>query len=61
MRNIRVVKMNRYLLVAFIMLAVFPPAGICMIILYLYNDAKKEIFNVREKKAYDASKLEDWV
>ena len=53
--------MNRYLLIAFIMLAVFPPAGICMIILYLYNDAKKEIFNVREKNAYDASKLEDWV
>ena len=61
MRNIRVVKMNRYLLIAFIMLAVFLPAGIIMIVLYLYSDAKKEILNVKEKNAYDASKLEDWV
>ena len=62
MRNIRVVKMvNWYLVWSFIMLAVFLPAGIIMIVLYLYSDAKKEIFNVKEKKAYDSSKLEDWV
>jgi len=62
MRNIRVVKMvNWYLVWSFIMLAVFLPAGIIMIVLYLYSDAKKEILNVKEKQAYDASKLEDWV
>jgi len=49
---------NRYLFFSFIMLALFPPAGICMIILYLYNDAKKEIFNVKEKNAYDMTTLE---
>ena len=62
MRNIRVVKMvNWYLVWSFIMLAVFLPAGIIMIVLYLYSDAKKEILNVKEKNAYDASKLEDWI
>jgi len=60
--NTRVVKMvNWYLVWSFIMLAVFLPAGIIMIVLYLYSDAKKEILNVKEKQAYDASKLEDWV
>ena len=60
--NTHVVKMvNWYLVWSFIMLAVFLPAGIIMIILYIYSDAKKEIFNVKEKKAYDSSKLEDWV
>jgi len=52
---------NWYLVWSFIMLAVFLPAGIIMIVLYLYSDAKKEILNVKEKQAYDASKLEDWV
>ena len=60
--NTRVVKMvNWYLVWSFIMLAVFLPAGIIMIVLYLYSDAKKEILNVKEKQAYDASKLEDWI
>ena len=60
--NTHVVKMvNWYLVWSFIMLAVFLPAGIIMIVLYLYSDAKKEIFNAKEKKAYDSSKLEDWV
>ena len=46
--NTRVVKMvNWYLVWSFIMLAVFLPAGIIMIVLYLYSDAKKEIFNVK--------------
>ena len=53
--------MNKYLWITFLFIAICPPAGIAMLILYLYNDAKKEFFNVKEKKAYDSSKLEDWV
>jgi len=56
--------LNRYLLFSFIMLAVFPPAGIAMIILYLYNDAKENFFGKQkleaEKNQYDSSTLEKW-
>ena len=56
--------MNRYLFFSFLMLAIFPPAGICMIILYLYNDAKENFFGKQkleaEKNQYDSSTLEKW-
>ena len=65
MRNIRVVKMvNWYLVWSFIMLAIFLPAGIIMIVLYLYNDAKINFFGRQkleaEKNVYDTSTLEKW-
>ena len=64
-RNIHVVKMvNWYLVASFAMLALFPPAGIVMIVLYLYNDAKVNFFGKQkleaEKNQYDTTTLEKW-
>jgi predicted metal-binding membrane protein len=64
--NIHVVDMvNWYLVWSFIMLGVFLPAGIIMIVLYLYNDAKINFFGKQklesEKNQYDTSTLEKWV
>jgi len=55
---------NWYLVWSFIMLAIFLPAGIIMIVLYLYNDAKINFFGRQkleaEKNVYDTSTLEKW-
>jgi len=46
------------------MLGLFLPAGIVMIALYLYNDAKKNFFgkqNLESEKAhYNTNTLEKW-
>jgi hypothetical protein len=55
---------NWYLIFSFIMLGVFLPAGIVMIALYLYNDAKINFFGKKnleiEKNQYNNSTLEKW-
>lgn len=55
---------NWYLIFSFIMLGVFLPAGIIMIVLYLYNDAKNNFFGKKnlevEKAQYDMTSLEKW-
>ena len=63
--NIHVIDMvNWYLIFSFIMLGVFLPAGIKMILLYVYNDAKVNFFGKQkleaEKNQYDTSTLEKW-
>jgi len=56
--------LNWYLIFSFIMLGLFLPAGIVMIALYLYNDAKRNFFGKQnleaEKAQYDTSTLEKW-
>ena len=42
---------NWYLVWSFIMLAIFLPAGIIMIVLYLYNDAKINFFGRQKLEA----------
>ena len=55
---------NWYLIFSFIMLGLFLPAGIIMIVLYLYNDAKINFFGKKnlevEKQSYDTNALEKW-
>ena len=55
---------NWYLVWSFVMLGIFPPAGIVMIVLYLYNDAKTNFFGKKaleaEKSQYDMTSLESW-
>ena len=63
--NIHVIDMvNWYLIFSFIMLGVFLPAGIIMILLYVYNDAKVNFFGKQkleaEKNQYDTTTLEKW-
>ena len=47
------------------MLAIFPPAGIAMLILYLYSDAKESFFSKKkleeEKGSYSQDNMEKWV
>ena len=58
-------KLNRYLWFVFIMLAIFPPAGIAMLVLYLYNDAKENFFGKQkleaEKGSYSPETLHKWI
>ena len=63
--NIHVIDMvNWYLIFSFIMLGVFLPAGIIMILLYVYNDAKVNFFGKKnleaEKHSYNTTTLEKW-
>ena len=55
---------NWYLIFSFIMLGLFLPAGIIMIVLYLYNDAKINFFGKKnleiEKNQYSNNTLEKW-
>jgi len=55
---------NWYLIFSFIMLGLFLPAGIIMIVLYLYNDAKVNFFGKKnlevEKQSYNTNTLEKW-
>jgi|TARA_B100000809_G_C14609738_1_gene340649 hypothetical protein len=55
---------NWYLIFSFIMLGLFLPAGIIMIVLYLYNDAKVNFFGKKnlevEKQSYNTNALEKW-
>ena len=58
-------KLNWYLIWSFIMLAVFLPAGIIMIVLYLYSDAKENFFGKQkleaEKGSYSPETLHKWI
>ena len=55
---------NWYLIFSFIMLGLFLPAGIIMILLYVYNDAKVNFFGKKnlevEKQSYNTNALEKW-
>tara|TARA_Y100001951_G_scaffold99366_1_gene101288 strand:- start:545 stop:721 length:177 start_codon:yes stop_codon:yes gene_type:complete len=56
---------NWYLVWSFIMLAVFLPAGIVMIVLYLYSDVKENFIGKQkleaEKGSYNPESLHKWV